>query len=89
MPLRLALIWFAFLSVLTFFAYGADKHKAKKGSWRLSEKTLLCMSVFGGAFGGLLGMKIFHHKTKHRYFWTINILALVAHIAIAVALAVR
>lgn len=47
------------------------------------------MSVFGGAFGGLLGMKVFHHKTKRRYFWTINILALVAHIAIVVALAVR
>lgn len=88
-PEKFALIYMAVVSSAAFFAYGIDKHRAKKGAWRISEKTLLGLGVIGGALGGLLGMKMFHHKTKHRYFWAINILALVAHIAIVVALAVR
>lgn len=73
------MVWFiiyaAFVGVmsLTAFAlYGADKRKAKKGAWRISEKALLLTSVFGGAIGGLLGMSLFRHKTKHWYFVLIN-----------------
>ena len=53
------------MSVLTFALYGIDKRKAKRGSWRTKEKTLLLCGVFGGALGGLCGMKAFRHKTKH------------------------
>ncbi|MDU3750385.1 DUF1294 domain-containing protein [Peptoniphilus rhinitidis] len=44
-----------------------DKFKAKFNAWRISERVLLTFSIFAG-FGGLLGMKIFHHKTKKRNF---------------------
>ena len=30
------------INVVTFLVYGIDKWKAKKGSWRISEATLLC-----------------------------------------------
>ena len=56
------------VNLIAFILYGADKHKAKQGKWRISEKTLLGIAVIGGSIGALLGMQIFHHKTKHWYF---------------------
>ncbi|MBQ6746022.1 MAG: DUF1294 domain-containing protein [Bacteroidaceae bacterium] len=32
------------LNVLTFFVYGIDKWKAKRGSWRIPEATLLILA---------------------------------------------
>ena len=59
--------WLA-MNVFTFSLYGADKRKAKRGAWRIPEKTLLtCTWLFGGV-GALIGMRVFHHKTKHRAF---------------------
>ena len=54
------------LNVVTFFVYGIDKWKAKQGSWRISEASLLLLAVIGGNIGALLGMKVWHHKTKHK-----------------------
>lgn len=82
-------VFFAFMSLITFFAYGIDKLKAKKGAWRISEKALLGLGMLGGALGGLIGMKIWHHKTKHKYFWAINFMSLGVHIAVILALANR
>ena len=42
------------------------KVKAKQGSWRISEATLLILAVIGGSIGAMLGMKIWHHKTMHK-----------------------
>ena len=56
------------INVLTFTVYGIDKFKAKHGSWRISEATLLLLAVIGGSIGALLGMKVWHHKTMHKKF---------------------
>ena len=56
------------INVVTFLVYGIDKWKAKKGSWRISEATLLILAVIGGSIGALLGMKVWHHKTQHKKF---------------------
>ena len=32
--------WLA-MNIFTFSLYGADKRKARRGAWRISEKTLL------------------------------------------------
>ena len=72
------------LSIITFIAYGVDKSKAKNGKWRTKEKTLLCLSFFGGAFGGYPAMLIFRHKTKaeHWYFTLVNVLGLIIHLTL-------
>ena len=70
------------LSFIIFLLFGYDKFQAKNDGWRVSEKVLLSLGVFGGAIGGLIGMEIFHHKTRKNYFWVINGLAAVAHIAL-------
>ena len=69
------------INVVTFLVYGIDKwrstsgrllptgrKKAKQGSWRISEATLLILAIIGGSIGALLGMKIWHHKTMHKKF---------------------
>ena len=56
------------INIVTFFVYGIDKWKAKQGSWRISEATLLLLAVIGGSIGALSGMQIWHHKTMHLKF---------------------
>ena len=55
-------------NIVTFLVYGIDKWKAKQGSWRISEATLLILAVIGGSIGAFIGMKVWHHKTMHKKF---------------------
>ena len=78
------LVWLAVINLLTFIVYGADKRRARRGKWRVPEKTLFLLPLLGGSIGALLGMRVFHHKTKHWYFvWGIPAI-LLAQIAVAV-----
>ena len=52
------------LNLTAFFTYGWDKCRAKKGQWRVPEHTLLALAFAGGGVGALLGMRVFHHKTR-------------------------
>lgn len=52
------------LNVLSFVLWGVDKAKAKAGAWRISESVLLLSAFVGGSLGALIGMYVFHHKTK-------------------------
>lgn len=72
------------MSAISFLLYASDKSRAKKKRRRIRESTLLSIGFFGGAIGALLAMKLFRHKTKHTYFWIINVLGLVLQIALAV-----
>ncbi|MCD8009950.1 MAG: DUF1294 domain-containing protein [Lachnospiraceae bacterium] len=57
-----------FINLLSLTLFGLDKHRARKHAWRIPERTLLLSAVLGGSVGALLGMRFFHHKTKHRLF---------------------
>lgn len=80
---------YALLSVIAFCFYAADKKKAKKGAWRIPEKVLLGLGFLGGSIGALLGMKLLRHKTKHWYFWAVNIAGLLWQIALPVWLLLK
>ena len=82
MLLRIYLAVLAFVSFLTYIVYGIDKRRAVEGKWRIPEKVLLSMSFLGGAVGGYLAMKTLRHKTKHWYFYAINILGLAWQVAL-------
>lgn len=56
------------VNTAAFVLMGMDKRRARKGTWRVSEKALFLPAVLGGALGGVLGMRRFHHKTRHWYF---------------------
>lgn len=74
------------MSVIAFCAYGVDKRRAKCGKWRIKESVLLGLGILGGALGGLAGMNCFRHKTRHWYFWMVNVIALIVHAALVVVL---
>jgi len=80
---RYLLIGYGVMSLLAFFAYGIDKRKAKKRSWRTPEAVLLGLGFFGGAVGALLGMNLFRHKTGHLSFWLVNLLGLAVQAGLA------
>lgn len=56
------------VNLAAFILMGVDKRRAKRDRWRIPEKVLFLPVVLGGALGGVLGMRTFHHKTKHWYF---------------------
>ena len=56
------------VNLAAFLMTGLDKWKAKKDRWRVPEKTLFLPVVLGGGIGGILGMQVFRHKTRHWYF---------------------
>lgn len=62
------LIFVVIMSIVLCALMAYDKERAKKGEWRVSENTLMIMAVLGGAAGGVLGMYLFRHKTKHNKF---------------------
>lgn len=69
MSKELIISWLIFINSGLFRLMYIDKKKASKRQWRIPEKTLLILGILGGAFGGLLGMIVFRHKTKHAYFY--------------------
>lgn len=79
------ILW-AVLSFITFLLYKIDKKKAEKHKWRIKEATLLIFPWIFGSIGGILGVYVLRHKTKHWYFVVNNGLAFIAYIAIFVAL---
>ena len=62
------LIYLVVMNIIGFTIMGIDKSKAKRGAWRIPEKTLFLIAILGGSIGSLLGMKQFRHKTKHKTF---------------------
>ncbi len=73
---RYLLIGYACASLLAFLAYWSDKRRARKHRWRRTETSLLTIGFLGGAVGALIGMTVFRHKTKHWYFWLVNLAGL-------------
>ncbi|MBR3864990.1 MAG: DUF1294 domain-containing protein [Clostridia bacterium] len=80
--LKIYLIYIAVLSVITLILYGIDKIKAINGWYRIPEAVLLSSSLLGGGVGGIVGMLLFRHKTKHWYFFAVNIIAIILHASV-------
>jgi uncharacterized membrane protein YsdA (DUF1294 family) len=63
------------VNLITLIFFWNDKRRSKKAGWRTPEKTLIGLCLIGGSIGGFLGMRVFHHKTKHFLFaWGIPII---------------
>ena len=56
------------MNLVSFALMGIDKRRAQRGAWRISERALLLTTACFGGLGGVMGMRLFHHKTKHWYF---------------------
>ena len=82
-------LYFLIMTLLGFLFMGIDKRKAQKGEWRISERVLFGIALLGGCFGSYLGMRVFHHKTRHMLFSVGLPLLLPLHLALLIYIMVR
>lgn len=64
----IAVGYFIIINIISFAMYGIDKKLAKNHAWRISEAALISVAVIGGSVGAIIGMYVFHHKTRHMKF---------------------
>jgi uncharacterized membrane protein YsdA (DUF1294 family) len=69
------------LSLVAFVAYGFDKRRAQASGRRVPENTFHLLALFGGWPGGLLGQRIFRHKTQKLGFRVVFWLCVTLHLA--------
>lgn len=67
-PLKNIIIYLVVINIVGFLAMFIDKEKAKRGAWRIPEKTLFLLTLLGGGIGTIAGMYLFRHKTKKLKF---------------------
>ena len=65
---RAALAALVLVNLVEFALMGWDKRRARRGEWRVRERTFFLLALLGGALGGGAGMRVFRHKTRHWYF---------------------
>lgn len=74
------IIYIIIVNIISFIIYGIDKLLAIKHLYRISEIALITLSFLGGSIGSILGMVIFHHKTKKIKFIILNPLILILQV---------
>lgn len=79
-------VGFFIASLITYGLYFKDKHAAKKGTWRIPEKTLHLASLLGGWPGAIVGQQQLRHKTQKTRFRVVFWLAVITNIIIMTAL---
>ena len=81
---KILLVYLLVINLIAFAMYGLDKQRAIKDKWRIPEKTLLLVALFGGGVGAFAGMQTFRHKTKHWKFLIGVPACILLHIGLAV-----
>ena len=74
----------AALNLLFFGLMAFDKRRARMKGRRVPEKTLFLAAACFGGLGGVLGMQLCRHKTKHWYFQVFFPLMLAVQIGLLV-----
>mgnify|MGYP004545970641 CR=1 FL=1 len=68
MVLTSLMIYYGFVNIALFVMMGFDKMQAIKGNRRVPEVKLFALAMAGGAIGGIVGMQVWHHKTRKPAF---------------------
>lgn len=61
-------IYILIINLIGFLFMYIDKKRAINHQFRISENTLLLLSILGGSIGSFIGMYKFRHKTKKKKF---------------------
>ena len=77
---------FIFINTVSFLLYLLDKHKAKKGYWRIKESRLHLVSLLGGWPAAGIAQQLLKHKNRKTSFQIRYWLTVVANIAICTTL---
>lgn len=62
------IVYFVIINIISVIITVADKSQAKKHKRRISEKSLMILSVLGGGIGMYATMRVIRHKTHHDKF---------------------
>ena len=69
------------MSVVAFALYAADKRRAARRQWRISEATLHLVELLGGWPGALVAQHALRHKRQKRRYLAIFWLIVAGHAA--------
>lgn len=75
----------AVMNILSFSLMAYDKQCARLGKWRVPEKKLFLAAACFGALGGVLGMRLLRHKTRHWHFRVFFPLMLIVQVLLLAA----
>ncbi len=67
-PAMILLLYILLINLALFITMGADKSRARRNKRRVPEARLFLLALLGGSLGGIAGMYLFRHKTKHKSF---------------------
>ncbi len=62
------IIYVLFVTFLGIASMASDKIRAMEHRFRIPESVLITIAVIGGSIGSILGMVLFHHKTRKAKF---------------------
>lgn len=79
--MKMLILYLVIINLVAWGLMGVDKRRAQRHAWRIPERTLFAVALLGGSLGSVLGMYLWHHKTKHWYFVIGMPLILAAQIA--------
>ena len=80
----IALVVLVITNAVSFLLMAHDKRCAQKGKWRVKEAHLFLATACFGGLGGVLGMQLLRHKTKHWYFKLFFPLMLVVQVVLLI-----
>jgi uncharacterized membrane protein YsdA (DUF1294 family) len=66
--MKIWLLAYLIMNIAGLVIMWEDKKRAKKHEYRMRERTLWLVALFGGAVGTTAGMQLYRHKTKHTSF---------------------
>ncbi len=75
--------YYLIINIVLFCMMAIDKKAAIKDKRRIPEKKLFVVAALGGGVGGLFGMVLKRHKTRHLDFVFVFTLSAILHILIA------
>lgn len=85
--IALAVAVYACMSLVAVTLYAADKRRAARRGWRISEATLHLVELLGGWPGALVAQSVLRHKRQKRRYLVTFWLIVAAHAAMWALLA--
>jgi len=84
--MKIVIVIYLLMSVVTFCVYAWDKYKAKYGVWRTPEKTLHVLELCCGWPGALMAQELLRHKSHKTGYRTSFWLMVTLNVAIVLFL---
>ena len=78
-------IYLAVINIAAFITMAMDKRRALLHRWRIPERELFLLAVFGGSTGALLGMWLLWHKVRKKLFAVGLPVLLLVHLLLVLA----